>query len=201
MSLAIKASRAGVTAGALSSLGRNVGARGIPTNVNRVGFQGDPGLFGFLGKAAGFAAGALSGGLTGIAGRILGGGVAAQGGPGGSLFQENGAIQFPPVLVPKPGVGGFFERLVPGGESGFLEATGTCPTGQRPNKSSYFLKDGTFVEKGSRCVTIRRTNPLNPRALSRSIRRIEGAKKKEQVLKRITIRCKPHGKASCPSCR
>lgn len=42
------------------------------------------------------------------------------------------------------------------------------------NKSSYFLKDGTFVPAGSKMVANRRMNPLNPHSLSKSIRRVAG---------------------------
>jgi hypothetical protein len=47
----------------------------------------------------------------------------------------------------------------------------------RPNKSSYHLRDGTFVPAGSRCVSYRRTNVGNARALRRSMRRVEGFSK------------------------
>lgn len=63
-----------------------------------------------------------------------------------------------------------------------------CPQGFRPNKSDYFLSDGTFVEAGSRCVKVRRRNPLNPRAASRAISRIQGAKRAVGLINRISIR-------------
>jgi len=207
MSLAIKASRARA-----GNLNANLAGAAIATarantaafaGLSRAGFQGDPGLFGFLGKAistvGSFLPGPIGAGIGAIGG-VLGGG--GSGGPGGSLFAQQ-TVPFPPVLVPTPGVGGAIERFFPGGKSGFQEvaANGACANGHHLNKSDYFLKDGTFIQKGSRCVKDRRKNPLNPRALSSAIKRVESAKKKEQVLKRITIRCKPHGKASCPTCR
>ena len=48
---------------------------------------------------------------------------------------------------------------------------GECPRGMRLNKSSYFLRNGTFVEPRTRCVKIRRINPGNGRAVKRAIRR------------------------------
>ncbi len=207
MSLAIKASRA--RAGSLNAnLGRSAvalarsNAPAFPA-VSRAGFQGDPGLFGFLGKAISSVGSFLPGPLGGIAGAIggaLGGG--GQGGPGGSLFAQQ-TVPFPPVFQETPGFIGQVQRALPFGKTGFEEVAvnGACANGHHLNKSDYFLKDGTFIQKGSRCVKDRRKNPLNPRALSSAIKRVESAKKKEQVLKRITIRCKPHGKASCPTCR
>lgn len=60
-----------------------------------------------------------------------------------------------------------------------------CPPGFRANKSDYWLKNGTYVPKGTRCVRIRRRNPLNPRALDRATSRVasfaradKGARKK-----------------------
>lgn len=50
-----------------------------------------------------------------------------------------------------------------------------CETGCHPNKADYFLKNGTLVLKGTRCVRNRRRNPLNPRALDRAISRIGSA--------------------------
>ena len=67
-------------------------------------------------------------------------------------------------------------------------ATGTqlcCPGGMHSNKSDYWVKerDGNgnftgnwfFVGEGTRCVTNRRRNPLNPRALSRAMAREDSA--------------------------
>lgn len=48
-----------------------------------------------------------------------------------------------------------------------------APSGYRLNKSSYFLKDGTFVEAGTKWVKVRRRNPANARALRRSLSRVE----------------------------
>lgn len=69
-----------------------------------------------------------------------------------------------------------------------------CQSGYHPNKSDYYARSpaGTviFVPKGARCVKNRKRNPLNPRALSRSMARITSAKAASSVLSRITIRSK-----------
>lgn len=96
-----------------------------------------------------------------------------------------------------PGIGGFAERLLPGGATGFevagMAAQGgmgtSCPPGFHPNKSSYWTSQG-FVPAGAKCVRNRRRNPMNPRALSRAISRVESAKKASSRLGRITVRKK-----------
>jgi len=71
-----------------------------------------------------------------------------------------------------------------------------CPSGYRPNKSAYYRRSpaGTIIfhPKGSTCVKIRRRNPLNPRALSRSLSRVAGAKK--AIHKLIQVQVTPKGK-------
>lgn len=62
-----------------------------------------------------------------------------------------------------------------------------CAPGCHPNKASYFLKDGTFVEAGTRCVTNRRRNPLNPRALDRAAGRLRSAQKAVRFLQAAKI--------------
>lgn len=65
-----------------------------------------------------------------------------------------------------------------GGQQGVIAQDGVCPPGavcpkgMRPNKSSYFLRDGTFVQRESRCVKIRRRDALNGRAALNSTRRL-----------------------------
>jgi hypothetical protein len=74
-----------------------------------------------------------------------------------------------PVGAPAPGAGAMIQRILPGGGTG----TGTgCTSGYHPNKTAYFLRSGEFVDVGTRCVRNRRRNPLNPRALDRSMARI-----------------------------
>jgi hypothetical protein len=89
-----------------------------------------------------------------------------------------------PVAVRRPGPLATAQRIVPGGETGLGQG---CGKGQHPNKSSYWLKDGTFVEKGTRCVTRRRRfNPANAQATSRSIGRINSAKRMQGALSEIS---------------
>lgn len=116
-------------------------------------------------------------------------------------------VQVNPPFGGRPGMG---VRVRPGRGSGFDVGVGqrfgppvpaaaapvqqgmqvACPPGFRPNKSDYFLRDGTFVAKGTRCVKIRRRNSLNPRALDRAISRVSGAKRAAKKLGRISIRKK-----------
>jgi len=164
---------------------------------------GDPGLFGFLGRVA-KTAGNIVGGLgipvvSGVARTVAGlipGGQApvgpgmtgAGGGFGGAVSRFGG--QFPVLRtqgqIPTPGIAGTMQRMIPGGATG-MEG---CGNGTRPNKSGYYVAGGQYVAPGTVCVKRRRMNPLNPRALSRAMRRIESAKRASSVLGRITIRKK-----------
>lgn len=65
--------------------------------------------------------------------------------------------------------------------------------GYHLNKSGYYTKGGNYVAPQSRWVKNRRRNPLNPRALSRSISRISSAKNAAKFLGRVTVR----DKAAC----
>lgn len=173
------------------------------------------GIFGTIGRVLGGAAtGFLSGGPLGALGGAIGG-IAG----GGGAMPGTGLPVTPPFVpvgqqpvMPGPRQQDVLTRRFKGFQLGPLEvgseeeliqklaadaaAVGAaaggigCPAGHRPNKTSYFLKDGTFVPKGSRCVKIRRRNPNNPRALSRAISRIESAKKAQKRISRVTIRKK-----------
>jgi len=210
MSLAIKSSRSRFSGGAFGGLSRIAGSGRIPAptlSPNRIGSIGDPGIFGDIFNVFKGATQLIPGPIGDIAERLFKPISLPPAGPGGAGFPTSGGF-FPNLplqerpgtqMVPSPGLIPAVQRFFPGGQTG--TEVGGCTTGFHLNKSDYFLKDGTFIRKGSVCVKNRRKNPLNPRALSSAIQRVESAKKKEQVLKRITIRCKPHGKASCPSCR
>jgi len=78
---------------------------------------------------------------------------------------------------------------------GMQMVCGTGLKGTHLNKSTYITRAG-IVPKGTKCVSNRRMNPLNPRALSHAMRRITSAKSAASVLGRITIR-----KASCGRCK
>lgn len=172
---------------------------------------GDPGLFSFLGKAAG------------VVGKVLPG-------PVGGLFTAASHVLTPkatamrapkplatPVALPGTGATATFSGFeiaghpVAGAISGGGQHTGVLgpfqfgtgiPLGPAPgtavatvpgtsiaarpgmrigggyrlNKSGYWLKSGQYVAPGTRAVKIRRTNPLNPRALSRAISRYDMAR-------------------------
>lgn len=165
MSLEIKAARAATQGGPGPAL------------------SGDPGLLGFLGgglkRLAGGAVGLLTGGPAGAVAGLLGSGrTSAPRVPAASV----GLQQRYPVNVPRPGMVGMGQRLIPGGETGMGIG---CPTGYHANKTDYFLRDGTFVAAGSRCVKNRRRNPMNPRALSRSIGRVDAGKRLQHRLAQI----------------
>jgi hypothetical protein len=110
--------------------------------------------------------------------------------------------QLPPMATPtfqqsypvvkKPGVLAAAQRVIPGGESGYMVQgmAGPAPSGYHWNKADYFLRDGTFVPKGTKLVKNRRRNPANIRATNRAISRVASAKKHAQTLSRVTIRKK-----------
>jgi len=160
------------------------------------GMQGDPGFFDFIGKVVKTGLGVVSklgiplvSGAAGVAGGLLGGGR----GPGMSqpLFAPGGRPMLMqggvPVTQRRPGIIAAGQAMVPGGQTGMGAG---CGQGFRPNKSGYYVNGGQYVEPGSVCVKRRRMNPLNPRALSKAMRRIESAKRATTVLGRITIRKK-----------
>lgn len=170
--------------------------------VARSRFQGDPGLFGFLGKvgkgilggAAGLLTGGISGAATGAVSPFLGSRAKARLGLAAPPQQVPQA-QRGGFRVPAPGPGQIRVRpgaVLPGGRP-FISREGgqqvpagmklACPGGFHPNKSSYFLSDGTFIPEGSKCVKNRRRNPMNPRALDRAIGRLEGAKRLQSKLR------------------
>ena len=189
MSISMKAARAG-----------NV--RAMPGT----GYQGDPGIFGFLGKAFKGGLGLISragipgvSALAGVAGGVLGAKTQKAGQresmrilsqPLGFAGQPMPAFTRP--QRPAPGIRAAGQRFFPGGATGMIEGGPPGP-GYHLNKSNYFLLDGTFVPAGSRWVKNRRRNPLNPRALDRAIGRLGSAKKATKKLGRITIR------SACPA--
>jgi len=104
--------------------------------------------------------------------------------------QDNG---LPPDCVRVPITGEVVCLGQNGGRRGGCPTTGVaaqkilCPPGCHPNKSDYFLKGGTFVAEGTRCVTNRRRNPLNPRALDRAAGRLRSAQKAVRFLQAAKI--------------
>lgn len=149
--------------------------------------MGDPGLLGgIIGGIGGFLTGGPAGAIAGAVGGFRGGSSPSsppRSGPGISIAP-------PQEVRPQPGIGGLVRRVIPGGRTGLevtpATATLACPKGYRPNKTEYFLKDGTFVPKGSRCVKVRTRNAMNPRALSRAISRVNMGKRWQAKLAEIS---------------
>jgi len=169
----------------------------LSLRVARAGLPGiQPSILGGIGK---FLGGVIKRfpGPVGIIGGALGGVFGGRAGQKPPVGRPGVGFQDPfqkagPILrrTPTPGIAGAGQRLIPGGATGFETTVIGCPAGFHPNKTSYFLQSGELVEEGSRCVRNRRVNPMNPRALSRSIRRVESAKRVSKRLARITIRKK-----------
>lgn len=177
---------------------RSAGGPGFATPQD----MGDPGIFGWLGSAvkrgAGIALGSLPGGgaIKTIGGAVLGGGglggrpPAAPPGFGGfGAGPSGGSTAMTPVSGTNRYGPGFVVRAStqPGVPATEVGIAGGCPRGMRPNKSGYYRRvPGTnqvvYVPPKHICVKNRRRNPLNPRALDRSMSRLESAGK---ALKRL----------------
>lgn len=79
-----------------------------------------------------------------------------------------------PGAVPQPGIRGTIERILPGGQSGYVSGATLgqgAPSGWHWNKSYSYAKG---LPAGSFLVKNRHMNPVNPRALRRAIRRQGG---------------------------
>jgi len=131
--------------------------------------QGDPGLFGFIGKAVKS--------IWKVAKPIIG---TAIGGPiGGAILGVGAGVAASKALVPVgppapptgffpaagAAVGTAMGAAIPGAIAGYMGGGG-CPAGYHPDKRT-----------GTRCVRNRRMNVANPRALRRSLRRVKGFEK------------------------
>ena len=182
----------------------NAGAS--PSALTLAQMQGDPGLFGFLGKAIKTVSGFVPGPIGTISRTLFPTrptttspvsqrpvstlGTLGPSSPDfrtptffpGSLPPQEAGL---PAGQPRPGARAAGERLIPGGRSGL--GTG-CAAGFHPNKTAYWTKADGFVEVGTKCVRNRRRNPLNARAASRAIARLESAKKATKRINRISIR-------------
>lgn len=167
---------------------------------------GDPGIFGFLGGVGKAVLGGVTGLVKGVVSSVIPKAPPAPAPVPGVGWYPEPRMGTPGIVprtiqqAPTPTgvrVGG----LLPGGASPYVgldyaNGAGTklaCPSGYHPNKSDYFLKDGTFIQAGTKCVKNRRRNALNPRALDRAISRVEGAKRASKKMSRITVR------KQCPS--
>lgn len=150
---------------------------------------GDPGLFGFVGNVFKKATGLIPGPIGDISRKIFGGQTVVPGPPPiPTTFFQATPQAGPPSPIDR--IRTAAQALTPGGVEPFGMAVNGmgCATGHHPNKSDYFLKDGTFIQKGTRCVKNRRRNPLNARAADRAISRIESAKRATKRLSRVTVR-------------
>jgi len=152
-------------------------------------YQGDPFLGAILGGAVSWlgkkifrkkAAGVLASktvtariaGLPGLARRNIPG-IAGAVGVGAVMARAPGMqIPLPGGGVMRPG------RILPGGVP--FTSPGCCPPGQHFNKG--VTRSG--APPGTVCVTNRRMNVANPRALRRSLRRVAGFGKLAQRSKR-----------------
>lgn len=110
------------------------------------------GLFSSIGRVVGSVARVASNFLPGPLGTVarIGGGLLAGAAAGRAATAALPALMPPPpqgTPVPVPGVTGFLQRLVPGGETGYMAAPGTKR---------------------------RKINPMNVKALRRATRRIDG---------------------------
>lgn len=179
--------------------------------ARRRGQMGDPGLFGFIGSAIKTVGGVVGSVLPGPAGTIVKGISNAL--PGKNFLAPRApsgpGLQLPTGTMPTisfPGTGGSampgtgFGVPVPSGSVPVDTSGGgmiACKPGYRMNKSKYFTERDIFGVKtggitihnpGTKCVKSRRMNPLNPRAISRAIRRLESAKRATSRLSRVSIR-------------
>lgn len=140
---------------------------GIPVGVTVR--SGDPGLFGFLGGIAKRAVGLIPG-VGPIASAAL------------STFGGGRPQQVAPPRLNLPLIG----QRGAGFSVGEVSTNGAAPKGTHLNKSDYFLRDGTFVAKGTRLVRNRRRDPMNARALRRAISRVDAGKVWQGKLSEIT---------------
>lgn len=187
-------------------------------------FDPSAGIFGTIGRVLGGAVtGFLAGGPVGAGLGAIGGVIGAPAAPAPVRLPPAGIPGFGGGRIPTTqdvrGAlrigGGEAEIGLPGGFSARFQPptfqAGTqiarrapgpvattagigCAAGFHPNKTGYFLRDGSFVAPETRCVKNRRRNPANPRALSRSIARIKSAKRLSSQLAQITVR-----KPKCPN--
>lgn len=179
--------------------------------------QGDPGLFGFLGKAVGTLTGVATSFIPGPVGAIARGlqSKVFGGSPTPSALPAARALpalrpgpQIYPSYAPAPAglpvpyqQGAGSAIVMPSNGQVGVDATPAigCPQGYKPNKSGYYRRirspgnpEGSvfYIHPKSRCVKIRKRNPANPRAADRAVSRIQSAKRFATKMNRITVRKK-----------
>jgi len=116
-----------------------------------------------------------------------------------------------PIQRQLPAPGGVQPGQPTGTQLCQLPSGGLVQRRTHANKSGYWLKSGQYVAPGTRCVTNRRMNPLNPRALHHAMTRIVSGKRAAKFLNRISIRsgcaaprarARSHGRGcKCVSCK
>lgn len=182
------------------------------------GYAGDPGLFGFLGKAIGGIAKVglgiakslpgvgsvvtgVTGGLSGLLSRKFGGAPAPVAttsfpmsfSPAAAIQMQSAIGMQDPSRMRVPGTVGTIPRAAkPGLTTPPPDASGRW----RANKTGYYVQaidgspeqGGIWVPAESVWVRKRRRNSLNPRALDRALSRVTSAKKAARKLGRVTIR-------------
>lgn len=136
------------------------------------------GIFGIIGGAVKGAFKGIGGGPAGIIKGAVGGAVSAAKGKqsvGVDLaplplptMMPQGVPRGTPGAIPKPGIVGLGQRLIPGGESGYVGGAGGAPSGYHWNKSYSYARG---LPAGSFLVRNRSMNPGNPRSLRRAVRR------------------------------
>jgi len=135
------------------------------------GMVGDPGFFGSLfggvkGGVRGFFRGGLIGTVRGAAEGFRGAGRPV---PSVPFIAPTPRAALIPEIATGLGVGAgtvLAERALASGANG-------CANGFHLNKSSYFLRNGTFVPEGSRCVRNRRRNQYNRSAATKAASRLK----------------------------
>jgi len=163
------------------------------------GVMGDPGLWGFLKRGAG-ALVTTVGRAAGVLPPAAAAAAATRAATPSVMGPPPGTQNGSQITRPRPGVAAWGQRLVPGGATGMEQAT--CPSGFHANKTSYFLKSGEHVPAGTRCVRDRRRNPMNARALSRAISRVDAGKRFQHKMAGISTRkYTSAGKRKDRSCR
>lgn len=184
--------------------------------IAKAQYRGDPGLFSFVGKALGGVAGLVSkvvpgpiGAIAGLASKVLtpqARPVASTGKPlNPSINISSMGAAMPVLQAQQPNQYGLVNinrpqlPMAPPGNTtqggfGGQQSTGApCERGYHRNKSGYYSKRYGWIEAGSVCVKNRKRNPLNPRALSRSMARLSSAKKAARFLGQVSIREKGCG--------
>jgi len=144
------------------------------------GQRGDPGFFGTLFGTVKRIAGAAFGASP------LGAAIAAARPPRSTITD----------FVPPAGLGPAGTAIALGGIQLGVQAVsqkmaaangaggGGCQSGFHLNKSNYFLIDGTFVPRGSRCVKNRRRNQFNRSAALKSASRLKSLGKGMKTIKK-----------------